>query len=89
MVVDGKIRRKIVRADGTVEKAQIVEGPAWELAAARARMGLSQSQFAKVLGVSKRTLEGWEQGRHKPGAATRVLLKVALRRPDALIEALA
>ena len=87
-LADGAVRRTIVRADGTVEKTEVLTGPEWELAAARARTGLSQTQFAKILGVSKRTLEGWEQGRHKPGGAARALLKVALKRPDALIEAL-
>ena len=85
----GRVRRTIVRADGAVEKTQILGGPEWELASARARTGLSQAQFARILGVSKRTLEGWEQGRHKPTGAARALLKVALKRPDALLEALA
>lgn len=84
----GAVRRTIVRADGTIEKSEILSGPEWEFAAARARTGLSQAQFARILGVSKRTLEGWEQGRHKPTGAARTLLKVALKRPDALLEAL-
>lgn len=84
----GAVRRTIVRADGTVEKTEILKGPEWEFATARARTGLSQSEFARILGVSKRTLEGWEQGRHKPTGAARTLLKVALKRPDALREVL-
>ena len=37
-------------------------------AAARVRKasGLSQSEFAEILGVSIRTLQDWEQGRRKP-----------------------
>jgi putative transcriptional regulator len=84
----GKVRRTILRADGTVEKSDILAGPEWELAAARANTGLSQAQFARLLGVSKRTLEGWEQGRHRPSGAARALLRVALKRPEALLEAL-
>ena len=40
---------------------------------ARQRTGLSQSQFAALLGVSVRTLQGWEQGRKQPSGAARTL----------------
>lgn len=49
---------------------------------ARARSGLSQSQFAQVLGVSPRTLEEWEHGRRKPSGAAQSLLAIAARWPD-------
>lgn len=52
---------------------------------ARARLDLSQSQFAKLLGVSVRTLQEWEQGRKKPTGAAQTLLRVALRTPQALL----
>ena len=55
-------------------------------AAARVRIkaGLSQAQFAAPLGVSKRTLEHWEQGRREPSGAAKTLIKIAELRPDAL-----
>lgn len=43
---------------------------------AREKSGLSQSQFAALLGVSVRTLQEWEQGRREPSAAARTLIKV-------------
>ena len=43
----------------------------------RAKLELSQSQFANLLGVSVRTLQDWEQDRHPPGAAADALLKLA------------
>src|SRR5215216_3937072 len=52
----------------------------------RMKSGLSQAQFAAALGVSKRTLEQWEQGRRKPSGAARQLLKIADRHPEVLIE---
>ena len=57
-----------------------------QIVAARTRSGLSQQQFAAILGVSPRTLEGWEQGRRKPTGAARSLLTIARRRPDVLRE---
>ncbi|EOA5676690.1 helix-turn-helix domain-containing protein, partial [Pseudomonas aeruginosa] len=38
----------------------VVSSPVIE---ARKKTGLSQSQFAALMGVSVRTLQGWEQGR--------------------------
>jgi transcriptional regulator with XRE-family HTH domain len=43
----------------------------------RAKLELSQSEFAKLLGVSVRTLQDWEQGRNSPGAPAVALLKLA------------
>lgn len=54
--------------------------------AARQQAGLSQSQFAALLGVSVRTLQGWEQGKRHPSGAAKTLFKVAERHPDVLRE---
>lgn len=52
----------------------------------RERTGLSQSQFAQLLGVSLRTLQEWEQGRRVPSGAARTLLLIAEKNPSALLE---
>ena len=65
-------------------KTQVVPTPAAE---ARERTGLSQSQFAALLGVSVRTLQGWEQGRKQPSGAARTLLTIARTSPKALLAA--
>ena len=52
----------------------------------RLKSGLSQAQFAAALGVSKRTLEQWEQGRREPSGAAQTLLKIAERHPEVLLE---
>ena len=54
---------------------------------ARMKSGLPQSAFAKLLGVSVRTLQDWEQGRRQPSGAAKTLIAIAERRPDVLREA--
>lgn len=84
---DGSVRRRIVLADGTVEKDEIVAADDWALAA-RAGTGLSQAQFARLIGVSVRTLQEWEQGRKRPSGPAASLLKIVARDPR-VVEALA
>jgi putative transcriptional regulator len=59
------------------------------VAQARSASGLSQSQFAMLMGVSVRTLQEWEQGRRKPSGAAQTLLAVAMRHPEILRELVA
>jgi putative transcriptional regulator len=54
-------------------------------AEARAKTGLSQQDFANLLGVSARTLQDWEQGRREPTGAAKTLLKVAASHPKILL----
>jgi putative transcriptional regulator len=52
----------------------------------RSKLGLSQSKFAAVLGISPDTLQNWEQGRRTPTGPAKVLLKIAARHPEVLLE---
>ena len=63
-------------------KTHVVVFPATE---AREKTGLSQSQFATLIGVSIRTLQGCEQGRKQPSGDARTLLTIAHTNPKALL----
>ena len=52
----------------------------------RERVGLSQSEFATLIGISVRTLQDWEQGRRTPSGPARMLLLIADRNPRALLD---
>lgn len=56
-----------------------------DVAALRARFGLSQAKFAALLGISVGTLRNWEQRRRHPEGPARVLLRVAAAHPEALL----
>lgn len=86
---DGALRRRVTRRDGTVEKDELISSPLIMTRAARAATGLSQAEFARLLGVSRRTVQEWEQGRKTPTGAAASLLKIAARRPEVVHEVLA
>ena len=48
----------------------------------RARLRLSQSAFAGLMGVSVRTVQDWEQGRRKPSGPAIALLRIAEKKPE-------
>lgn len=66
-------------------KGHVVHSPATE---ARKKIGLSQSEFATLLGVSVRTLQSWEQGRKQPSGAAHTLLAIASTNPKAVLAVL-
>jgi putative transcriptional regulator len=74
--------REIKAGGGRVIEAE----PPSPIASARMKAGLTQAQFAALLGVSRRTLEQWEQGRREPSGAAKTLIKVAELHPEVLRE---
>ena len=70
-----------MKAGKAARTSVVVLTPAAE---ARTKVGVSQSEFATLLGVSVRTLQDWEQGRREPSGAAKTLLRIAVRSPEAV-----
>jgi putative transcriptional regulator len=59
-----------------------------EVKAIREKTGLTQNRFALLIGVSKRTLENWEQGRRHPTGPARALLQIVDADPEYALKSL-
>ena len=59
-----------------------------DVRAIREKLHKSQSQFARMIGVSVSTLQNWEQGRRQPHGPARALLLVASKSPNVVARAL-
>lgn len=55
---------------------------------ARIKLGFTQEYFANTFGISKATLQNWEQGRRKPTGAAKVLLNIINTNPEAVMNAI-
>jgi putative transcriptional regulator len=79
----GAIRR------GEAKPSRVTEIAPVDVKAIRRRLGKSQAEFARMIGVSVSTLQNWEQGRRRPDGPARALLRVAAENPEAVAAALA
>lgn len=95
-----RVWRLTKQADGTIKREKVSpvsfqqqQSAKWdatqEVTDARKSLGMSQSEFAGLLGISVRTLHHWEQGRRQPSGAAKVLLRVAQQEPKVLRRVLA
>jgi putative transcriptional regulator len=71
---------------GEMKPGRVFEFDQPDVQALRKQYGLSQERFANLLGISVSTLRNWEQGRRKPEGPARVLLRVAARHPEAILD---
>ncbi len=60
------------------------EFPEPDVKAIRERTGMSQTQFAYLIGVKPKTLQNWEQKRVRPAGPARALLRIVEANPQAL-----
>ena len=75
---------RILRGKKAPSRSFRIENP--NVSAIRRHLGLTQQKFAELLGISPATLRNWEQGRRKPEGAARVLLCVAAKHPQEVLD---
>ena len=78
----GRIRRGLGRPSRTSSFKPT------DVVAVRTKLGVSQPEFAMMIGVSVATLRNWEQGRRTPDGPALALLRVAAHNPKAVVDAL-
>src|ERR1700730_9627985 len=73
---------------GKVELEQVWPKPI-DVKAIRKRVKMSQAEFSRTYGISKRALQEWEQGGRQPDSAARAYLTVIAKEPAVVRRALA
>jgi putative transcriptional regulator len=72
---------------GEVQPSRTFNFESPDVKSIREDLNLTQQQFAALIGISIRTLQNWEQGRRLPEGPARVLLMVAAKNPQAVLDA--
>ena len=83
------LQEAIAHAKGEGAGVQVHYPCPVDVKALRARVGMTQEQFAARFGFSAATLRHWERGDRTPRGPALVLLNVIERNPGAVIAALA
>lgn len=92
--------RVAATTEAEVERQQVEDGedptaplpafrPTPDVASIRATLGMTQQAFSVAIGVPVATIRNWEQNRTAMDPATRSLLRVVEREPEAALRALA
>lgn len=80
------VKQGVAIMKGKMKPLRSIEFPESEVRKIREQYGLSQDKFASLMGISVATLRNWEQGRRKPEGPARVLLRVASKHPEAILD---
>lgn len=85
--------RKSIRQAGAIARGERNPSRRFEftpsrIQTVREKAELSQAQFARLLGVSVKTLQNWEQARREPTGAAKALLRIVVLEPSAALRAL-
>ena len=82
------LQEAIAHAQGKSEGVRVHRPRPVDVKALRAKVNMTQKEFAAKFGFSTATLRHWERGDRQPVGASLVLLNVIERNPRAVIKAL-
>ncbi len=83
------LQEAIAHARGNEDGVRVHRPRTVDVKAVRAKVGMTQEQFAARFGFSTATLRHWERGDRTPRGPALVLLNVIERNPVAVMDALA
>ena len=74
------MKQALAHQRGKIELEQVWPKPI-DVKAIRKRVKMSQAEFSRAYGISKRALQEWEQGGRQPDSAARAYLTVIAKEP--------
>ncbi len=86
--IKNSLEHGIEVAKGRKRPSRVFEYDDSEIINIRKRLKMSQQELADLIGISKGTIENWEQGRRRPTGAARALLKILMSKPKVAVAAL-
>ena len=84
----GSLQEAKAISKGKAAPSRCFEVTAPDAKAVREQIGLSQSEFARLMRVSVKTLQNWEQHRRNPTGPAAALLKIMSSAPDVALRSL-
>jgi len=82
------MKEAVAISKGEMQPSRVFHVNPLDVKAIREKAGLSQSELAKMMRVSVRTLQNWEQGRRKPTGPASALIRIFERAPQSAVQAL-
>jgi putative transcriptional regulator len=83
------LEEAVAYSEGKCSEAVVHKFSPVDVKNVRAKMGMSQNEFASAFGISVSTLRHWERGDRVPHGPALVLLNVVEKEPKAVLKALA
>ena len=85
-LIEGVREMKAIE-EGTSDPVRLTRMEKSEVHKIRHGIELYQSGFSRMMGISLRTLQNWEQGHRSPVGSAKILLRIAKKHPKVVLDA--